>query len=103
MKGRAPGKGFELSGAELQTTKDIGTLKISKEKKGIKTVTYPVYCIRQINEASPKNLIRSGTCQFGIFIRSKNKDGKGKVHYELSVEDNVGSHQLVKNHFLRIK
>ena len=103
MKTREEAKDVDLTKEEKVATKDMNNLRVSHEKKGVKTITYQAFCNTDEKIKTPKDQILSKTCQFGIFIRSKNKDGKGKVHYELSVEDEAGSHQLVKNHFLRVK
>ena len=97
-----PDQNCDLTKDEKTTKVSTKDLKISVQKTGIKTVDLPVICSDLKNPTVPDNFVSSQTCVFGIFIVGKNKDGKGKVHYELSVEDTIGSHLLIKNHFLRV-
>lgn len=102
MKVCQPDKKCELTKTELTQAPDMN-LKKSVEKAGIKSVSLPVVCSSLPSPVVPDKFSVSKNCIFGIYIVGKNKDGKGKVHYELSVEDTIGSHLLIKDHFLRVK
>lgn len=102
MKVCQKNKNCELTKAELVQKPDKN-LKKSVQKIGIKTIELPVVCSNMASPVVPDGFSTSNKCVFGIYIVGKNKDGKGKVHYELSVEDTIGSHLLIRDHFLRVK
>lgn len=84
--------------------KQTAIFKKSIEKGGVKTITLPVICQNPVAPQAVPNFEISDLCLFGLFIVGNNKNGKGKVHYELSVEDlREGSHLMVRDHFLNLE
>lgn len=91
----------ELSKEELSQQQSPVIFK-NVDKTSIKTVQLPVVCTKIPSPILTAGTYASDSCVFGIFIVGKNTSGTGKVHYELSIEDTVESHLMIRDNFLRV-
>lgn len=91
-----------LTDSDLKKNETL-LFKKSVQKSGLKSIRFPVLCDQSGKITPDKGVGLSTQGIFGIFIKSTNKNGGGKVHYELSVQDSEMDTLLVKDHFLRTK
>lgn len=92
----------ELTKDEIAQEKSPNVFK-NVDKTSIKTVQLPVVCTKLASPILTAGTFASDSCIFGIFIVGKNASGTGKVHYELSIEDTIESHLMIRDNFLRVK
>lgn len=102
MKVCSPKVSCELTKEDMANPQSL-MLRKSTEKVGIKTVNLNAQCVSPDGVADKPGFAITNSCMFGIYVLGVNKNGKGKIHYELSVEDSNESHLMVKDHFLKIK